>query len=555
MRRGSVPDLFGACGIEGAMGFAISTIEQAAAALRRGSAAIFPTDTVFGLGVSVRDAASPRILFDLKKRDAGKPVAWLVGGEGDLAAYGSDVPGYAFSLARAFWPGPLTLIVRASDAVPRAFQSEAGTIGLRMPASDTALALIRAVGCPLATTSANRSGAPAPYRLESLDVLLALAVGTVVTDEGEKSGVASTVVDCTGDRPVIVGERALTASDVDACSNVETEALSFESADGRSRIHGMLWMPGLVAASRTRPRGIVQLVHGMSEHIGRYDDFARFLASRGFVVCGHDHIGHGRSAAAADDLGHIPLAAGKEALVADVQELRRIVSVRFADDVPFVLFGHSMGSFIAYCYLARHAEGLAAAVLCGTGRLPAALSRAGNRLARAICAVKGERFVSKILHGMGAGAYSKQIDDPRTEFDWLSVDPAVVDAYIDDPLCGALFTAGGYAALTDLTHEIATPACAAAIPDDLPILFIGGEDDPVGDCGRGVARARDLLVEGGAQQVTMRLYPGMRHEILNEPDRARVYRDVLEWIEAAIAMPRAEAAASPCEPSEEGEAR
>ena len=514
------------------MGFATSTIEEAARALRAGSPAIFPTDTVYGLGVSVRDAASPRILFSLKNRDAGKPVAWLVGGVGDLATYGSEVPDYAFSLARAFWPGSLTIIVKASDAVPAAFQSEAGTIGLRMPASDTALELIRAVGCPLATTSANRSGVPAPYRIESLDVLLALAVGTVVADAGEKSGIASTVVDCTGDRPAIVREGAVTAADIDAACQVAVKEFSFKSAEDSSRVHAALWLPGLVAANPSaRPRGVVQLVHGMSEHIGRYDEFARFLAMRGYVVCGHDHIGHGRTAAPAD-LGHIPLAAGKEALIADVHALREIVEEYLdAPGVPYVLFGHSMGSFIAYCYLARHGARLAGAVLCGTGRLPTALSRAGNLLARAICAVKGERFVSNALHAMGAGAYSKQIDHPRTEFDWLSTDPAVVDAYINDPLCGAKFTAGGYAALTDLTHEIATLACARRIPCDLPVLLIGGAQDPVGDCGAGVRRAQSLLEGAGARNVTCVLYEGMRHEILNEPDRGQVYGDVFAWIE------------------------
>lgn len=289
-------------------------------------------------------------------------------------------------------------------------------------------------------------------------------------------------------------------------------------------------------APSLRPRGIVQIVHGMSEHIGRYDDFARFLARNGFVVCGNDHIGHGRSVACPDDLGHIPLAAGKEALIADVHELRQMVGACYAPDVPYVVFGHSMGSFIAYAYAGRHAAGLAGAVLCGTGRLPAVASRMGNALARIICVVKGERFVSGALHGLGAGAYSKQVDHPRTEFDWLSTDPAVVDAYRGDPLCGAKFTAGGYAALTDLTHEIATSAAARAIPRDLPVLFIAGKEDPVGNRGAGVQRACDLMDRAGARRVSKKLYPGMRHEILNEPGRAQVYRDVLSWLDKTLAV-------------------
>ena len=130
-----------------------SSKREAVAALKRGEAVIFPTETVYGLGVSVEAAASPEALYDLKERDRGKPVSWLVGGADDLDRYGAHVPDLARRLARAYWPGPLTLIVEASDAVPAAFRSAAGSIGLRMPDNDTALELIEAVGCPLATTS------------------------------------------------------------------------------------------------------------------------------------------------------------------------------------------------------------------------------------------------------------------------------------------------------------------------------------------------------------------------------------------------------------------
>lgn len=322
---------------------------------------------------------------------------------------------------------------------------------------------------------------------------------------------------------------------VQAAKAVETVAVEFASHDGFSRIRGTVWLPrGAGDLTGFRPRAIVQLVHGMSEHIARYDAFARFLAAQGFVVCGHDHIGHGKSVASADDLGHLPARGGKEALIADVHELRQIAHARYGSDTPYLLFGHSMGSFIAYAYLARHADGLVGAVLCGTGRMPTITSRAGNLPARALCALRGERYVSKLLDSMGAGAYSKRIPNARTAFDWLSCDPSVVDAYIADDLCGRPFTAGGYATLTDLTYEIATAACAHRIPRNLPILLIAGSDDPVGDCGAGVERARDLLVDAGASDVTMTLYPGMRHEILNEPDRERVFEDVLAWMEGAI---------------------
>ena len=195
-----------------------STIDQAARALRQGEAVIFPTETVYGLGVSVRAATGPDVLYDLKERDRGKPVSWLVGGADDLDRYGAHVPDLARRLARAYWPGPLTLIVEAGDAVPAAFRSAAGSIGLRMPDNDTALELIAAVGCPLATTSANISGLQAPGAFDALDPRLAARVGVVMADDrdGDKSGIASTVVDCTVDPPRIVRAGAVTEAHIRA---------------------------------------------------------------------------------------------------------------------------------------------------------------------------------------------------------------------------------------------------------------------------------------------------------------------------------------------------
>ena len=219
-------------------------LEEATRALAVGNAVIFPTDTVFGLGVSVSAAAGPQLLYDLKHRDAGKPVAWLVEGPEALDVYGRDVPAYARRLAETFWPGGLTLVVRASDAVPAAFQSPAGTIGLRMPASEAALGLIRAAGCPLAVTSANLSGAADTARAEDLDrALAARTAGVYLSDDslshsaatgtagdsdapsasarfaaGDRlvpppaSGTASTVLDCTGEAPRVLRAGALTST-------------------------------------------------------------------------------------------------------------------------------------------------------------------------------------------------------------------------------------------------------------------------------------------------------------------------------------------------------
>ena len=194
----------------------LDTLEDAALALADGRPCIFPTDTVYGVGVAVHAASGPDALFAIKQRDAGKPIAWLVGSIDDLQRYGKNLPPAVCQLVQRFWPGALTVIVEASDSVPVSYRSESGTIGLRMPANKTTLALIRRVGSPLATTSANISGRAAVSRFESLDVKLLARVGCALRDpiESLHSGVASTVVDCTGGGLRVIREGGISFDDI-----------------------------------------------------------------------------------------------------------------------------------------------------------------------------------------------------------------------------------------------------------------------------------------------------------------------------------------------------
>lgn len=318
----------------------------------------------------------------------------------------------------------------------------------------------------------------------------------------------------------------------DVRDSVKTSKIGYRSADGKTQIRALLWEPEKSAG--IAPLGIVQIVHGMSEHVERYDEFARFLAGRGYIVCANDHIGHGKSVSDPSEWGCLPSVGGKDVLIADVHELRKTVASRYSRQTPYVMFGHSMGSFIVRAYLARHAEGLSAAVVCGTGQQPLLLSKFGNLVARRIASSKGDAYKSTFLDGLGAGAFAKKIDNPRTEFDWISTDDAVVDAYIADESCGVMFSAGGYATLTDLTGEVVGAAAAEAVPKELPILFIAGALDPVGEMGKGVEKAAEQYRRAGVETVDLTLYEGMRHEILNEPGRAEVYADVADWIGAHI---------------------
>lgn len=312
-------------------------------------------------------------------------------------------------------------------------------------------------------------------------------------------------------------------------SEAKVMEVGFPSWDGESTIHGMIWLP-----EGERPRSIVQLIHGMSEHIERYDGFARFLASAGFAVCGHDHIGHGHSVASREQLGHMPAATGADVLVEDADTLRSIMRSALPGDLPYFMFGHSMGSFTLRVYLTRHGEGLAGAILCGTGQKPAIVSLAGNALARGIAKLRGETARSELIHSMADGAFSRQVEGARTEFDWISADRGNVDEYMADDLNGFPFTLGGYASLTRLTLLAASLELARKVPHDLPLLFIAGAKDPVGENGRGVVAAAEMMRKAGADDVEVILYDGMRHEILNEADAEVVFDDVLAWLEAVL---------------------
>ena len=183
-----------------------NSLNRAVEQLVAGKPVIFPTDTVYGLGISVRDCKTPACLYDIKNRKQNKPIAWLVGSLTDLSHYGCKVPDYACALAKKFWPGSLTLVVKASSNVPAAYVSSAGTIGLRMPANSVPLDLIKALGCPIATTSANISGCASTNTFDALDKNLLAKVSVVLRGSirEAKSGVASTVVSCTGNTPVVL---------------------------------------------------------------------------------------------------------------------------------------------------------------------------------------------------------------------------------------------------------------------------------------------------------------------------------------------------------------
>lgn len=298
---------------------------------------------------------------------------------------------------------------------------------------------------------------------------------------------------------------------------------SVPSKSGVANVFARMWIPSEGA------KAVFQIAHGMAEHGERYEEFAAYLCKKGFAVLVDDHVGHGKSVNSDDDLGYFGESGGWDAFVEDERSLTEMIKNELPD-LPIVFFGHSMGSFIAREYIRRYGsdERIKAAVFCGTsGKNPA--SAIAITLAGTIAKIKGSRHRSKFIDKIAFGAYNNKITNPKTSFDWLSADSAIVDKYIADKYCGYLFTAAGYRDLFTVLDRVSGKDWFNAVNKNLPILVTSGEEDPVGLYGKGIKQVYNDLKLADVKDVTLKLYGGMRHEILNEVDRHRVYEDIAAW--------------------------
>ena len=312
---------------------------------------------------------------------------------------------------------------------------------------------------------------------------------------------------------------------------MKSEVLPFRASD-EVVLHRVRWSP----EAGTSPRGVVHIAHGMSEHIARYAHVAEALVGAGFVVYGHDHRGHGKTAPSPEALGFFALEGGFERVVQDLEEM--IVDERRAHaDLPVILFGHSMGSYIAQWFVTEHGRLLRGLILSGTAGKPPLIASAGRLLARAERARLGPLGKSALLESMSFERFNKQFAPNRTKCDWLSRDAAEVDKYIADPLCGFVCTTELWIDLLDALSEIAKPERQARIPKDLPVYVFCGAEDPVGENTKSVTQLLGAYRRAGLQSVTHRFYPGGRHEMVNETNREEVLVDVVAWLRQNIAAP------------------
>ena len=297
---------------------------------------------------------------------------------------------------------------------------------------------------------------------------------------------------------------------------------------GAGKIHGCRWSP------EGEPKAVLQIVHGIAEYIERYDGFAEFLTRRGFLVVAEDHMGHGQSIGSEGVQGYFT--GGWFNAVADSYHLLEMTKAEYPE-LPYVLFGHSMGSFMARTILCKYPDsGIDAAIICGTGWQPAFALPAVIKIVEGECKMGGETNPSQRLQNLVFGGYNKRVEHPRTEFDWLTRDAKIVDAYIAHPLCGFTASTGLLRDMMTGILYIEQPKNLAAMRKDLPVFFIAGGDDPVGSYGKGVRKAADAFRKAGMTDVDVHIYPLCRHEILNEINKEEIYEDVAQWLKAKIGV-------------------
>lgn len=301
----------------------------------------------------------------------------------------------------------------------------------------------------------------------------------------------------------------------------------FNSSTGKNKIHARMCVPD------AEPRAIVQIIHGIAEYIDRYDEFMSFLADNGIIAVGTDHLGHGKSIESEEQTGFFAYDNGWDYAVRDEEVLRLAMHENYPE-LPIIVFGHSMGSFMARTLLIRYPDAFNAAIISGTGNQGAALVNGGLFMGNLVTGLKGAHHYSKFLNNLAFGSYNKIYDNPKTEYDWLSRDEANVQKYIDDPLCGFIPSCSLFRDMMTGVKFITNKKNLTAMNKDIPVYFMSGDMDPVGECGKGVQKAYNNFLEAGMKDVSIKLYPGGRHEMLNEINKDEVYTDILAWLDSKI---------------------
>lgn len=298
----------------------------------------------------------------------------------------------------------------------------------------------------------------------------------------------------------------------------------YPSHDGLTTVHACIWKP------EGEIKGVVQIIHGMCEYAARYAPFAEFLNSKGYLVCADDHLGHGQSVKDKSCLGYFNKERDTDTVIADIRALQLAVKKQ-TEGKPYFVLGHSMGSFICRKYISLYGADFNAAVIMGSGFKSKATLNFALFFVRLNALFCGWKHRSKLIKKLAFGSYNKKFKPARTENDWLSQNAENVDSYEADELCGFPFTNNGYNFLFRIIKDACSQKTISAVPEHLPVYFVAGADDPVGDYGKGVKKAYEKFKKAGVKDVSITLYEGGRHEILNDDCKEEVMNDILSFYE------------------------
>lgn len=301
----------------------------------------------------------------------------------------------------------------------------------------------------------------------------------------------------------------------------------FPSSDGIHDIHAIIWKP------EGDVRALVQISHGMTEYVERYEEFAEYMTARGILVFGNDHLGHGQSVISEEEWGFFASGDASARVVQDLHTLSLKVRKEYKN-VPYFLLGHSMGSFMARRYAMTYGTELTGAIFVGTGNQPPAVVKLGKGLVDFLSIFVGERYKSRMVEKLMFGSYNKHFKPVKTKYDWLSRNEENVEAYKNDKACTFLFTLNGYKTLLSTILYIEKKENIVKLPAKLPILLLSGEEDPVGDYGKAVRQVYLIYKQRGIRDLSLKLYPKDRHEVLNEIDRQEVYAYLYQWVDKRL---------------------
>ena len=309
---------------------------------------------------------------------------------------------------------------------------------------------------------------------------------------------------------------------------METKNFTFKSEEG-TEIYVYNWSP----EAGSEVRGVVQIAHGMAETAARYERFAEFMTKNGYIVYINDHRGHGKTAGSVEKLGILAESDGFEWMVKDLHRLSGIIKKEHPG-LPLFLYGHSMGSYVVQRYIMLYGGELAGALLSGSNGKQGAILTIGTLVAKGEIKKNGRNAKSEKLNQMSFGGFNKAFRPNRTDFDWLSRDNAEVDKYVSDPYCGTVFTAGFFFDLLTGLKANENSKNIDMVPKKLPILIFSGAMDPCGKNGKGVTKLYNTYKKHGIEEVTLKLYPEARHEVLNETNRDEVMADVAAWLDSHV---------------------